>query len=43
MADHLAAGRIRVDVDQVGFADFEKAWIAQGSGTSRKQVLVPAA
>jgi len=41
MAEHAAAGRIRVDVERIPLADVERAWERQRSGARCKLVLVP--
>jgi NADPH:quinone reductase-like Zn-dependent oxidoreductase len=39
--DHCAAGRIRVEFDQVPLSDVTEAWQRQRAGGDRRQVLIP--
>jgi NADPH:quinone reductase-like Zn-dependent oxidoreductase len=41
MAEHAAAGRIRVEVERIPLADVAQAWERQQAGARRKLVLVP--
>jgi NADPH:quinone reductase-like Zn-dependent oxidoreductase len=41
LAEHAAAGRIRVEVERIPLADVAQAWERQQAGPHRKLVLVP--
>lgn len=41
LAGHVAAGRIRLDVERVALADIGEAWARQQQGPSAKLVVVP--
>jgi NADPH:quinone reductase len=41
LLEHAAAGDVKVDVEQVPFADVAAAWRRQGEGAGKKLVIVP--